>query len=82
MKKAKRRVPGWAGVAIAALVVALLAAVARIMGASWQQIVWGTLACLACSLLAEFFAWLTTGGPLRLDKRPPEGADRRSDRPE
>ena len=82
MARAKRRVPGWVGIAIAVLVAASLAAVARVMGASWQQIVWGAFACLAFFLLAEFAAWLTTGGPLQLERRSPEDAERRTSRPE
>ena len=54
MVKPRRRVPGWVGVALAVPVVASIAAVARAMGASWAQIVWGTLGCLASALAASF----------------------------
>jgi len=82
MEKPKRRVSGRIVAAIAIVLVASLVAVARVMGASWQQIVWGTFGCLASALVLEFFAWLTTGGPLRLEKTPPQDVDQRTDRPE
>ena len=66
--KAKRCVSGRVGVAIAVLFVAFLAAVARVMGASWQQVVWGALGLLASALVAAFVKWLVTGGQLRLDR--------------
>jgi hypothetical protein len=65
------------------LVAAALATTARFMGASWQQIVWGALGLIFCAGLSEFFAWLTTGGPLRLEKRPAQqDVARRTDGPE
>ncbi len=77
---AKRRFRGWAGVAVAALAAVSLATVARVAGASWLHMIWGGLAFLACSMLAEFVAWLATGGPLRLERRPPQDAERHADR--
>ena len=72
----------WIGTAIAVGAIVSLATVARVMGASWPQIVWGALGCLALPLVAECLAWLTTGGPLRLEKRSAAGTERRTDRPE
>ncbi len=76
MERANRRSPRWVGALIAVLAVCSLVTAARVMGASWGQIVWGALGCLASALALEFFTWLVTGGPLRLEKRPARDEDR------
>ena len=70
MEEPNGRVPRWVGALIAVLVVGSLVTAARVLGASWGQIAWGALGCLASALALEFFTWLVTGGPLRLEKRP------------
>ncbi len=68
MERAKRRSPRWVGALIAVLAVCSLVTAARVMGASWQQVVWGALGLLASALVAAFVKWLVTGGQLRLDR--------------
>ena len=68
-----RRVAGWV---VAALLVAAVVVIARTEGASWPRIVWGGLGFFVSALTASFVQWLVTGGPLRLERRPPQDPDR------
>ena len=73
MAKPGRRVAGWVA---AALLVAAVAVVARMEGASWPRIAWGALGFFVCALASSIVQWLVTGGPLRLERRPPPASDR------
>jgi hypothetical protein len=47
--------------------VAAIAGGARLLGASWEEAVWGTLGMLALSAVGSFFHWLLTWRPERRD---------------
>ena len=63
---------GWRKGGLWAVLFALGVLIARSLGASWEAIVWGVLACLAGTAVE----WLVTGGLFRLERRPPPDADR------
>jgi hypothetical protein len=63
------------------LAVAVLAVVARVIGASWEGAVWRVLGflvvCVICGAISEAFYSLLTWRPERRDDRPPPNPDRR-----